>query len=74
VLIDGQVAGTWRPVDGRIEIGAFHPLTEPDWAALEVEAAALHAMLADREPPIYRRFAHWWVKGLPIEQTRRLAG
>ena len=74
VLIDGQVAGIWRPVDGRIEIGAFHPLTEPDWAALEVEAAALHAMLADREPPIYRRFAHWWVKGLPIEQTRRLAG
>lgn len=74
VLIDGQVAGVWRPVDGRIEVGAFHPLTGPDWAALEVEAAALHAVLADRDLAVYRRFAHWWAKGLPIEQARRLAG
>jgi hypothetical protein len=74
LLVDGEVAGVWRVVDGAVEAGAFHPLTEDDWAALAVEAAALTEILADREPRLYRRYAHWWAKGLPIVQARVLPG
>jgi len=28
--------------------------------------------LADRDPLIYRRYGHWWAKGLPIVQSRIL--
>ena len=61
LLIDGHVAGVWRPTADGIEATAFHPLTDDDWAGLETEAVALRAFLADREPIIFQgRFAHWW--------------
>ncbi|MGW6913449.1 winged helix DNA-binding domain-containing protein [Kitasatospora sp. NPDC054939] len=72
LLVDGRVAGVWRPVGGAIEAGAFHPLPEADWRALGEEAAALTALLADRDPHPYRRYDHWWVKGLPVTETRLL--
>ena len=50
LLVDGYVAGVWRPVDGGIEASAFHRLTESAWEGLAHEAASLRAMLADREP------------------------
>jgi hypothetical protein len=72
VLVDGYVAGVWRPVDGGIEVTAFHPLTDDDWAGLDEEARALVAFLADREPNVYARFQHWWDK-LPGAEARVLA-
>ncbi|MGH2417297.1 MAG: winged helix DNA-binding domain-containing protein, partial [Candidatus Limnocylindria bacterium] len=45
-LLDGQVAGTWRHVDGAIELSPLRQLTKPEHAALEDEAhrlAAFHA-------------------------------
>jgi hypothetical protein len=64
VLVDGSVAGVWRPLDGRIEVTAFEPLPRGAWAGLEAEAEALATFLAQREPAIYRRYLHWW-DGLP---------
>lgn len=73
VLVDGFVAGVWRPVDGGIEVTAFHRLAAPDWAGLGAEAEALLALLAEREPRVYRRYDRWWV-GLPAAQVRVLPG
>ncbi|MZD04854.1 winged helix DNA-binding domain-containing protein [Streptomyces sp. SID5785] len=74
VLVDGYVAGVWRVAqDGAgIEVGAFDALPAPVWEALEAEARGLHALLAGREVSAYRRYDHWWVKGLPVTRTRVL--
>jgi hypothetical protein len=68
---DGCVAGVWRPVAGGIEATAFHRLPDEAWEGLESEARALVAFLADREPAVYRRYAHWW-DGLPSAEVRVL--
>ena len=63
LLVDGFVAGVWRPVEGGIEATAFHRLSDDDWVDLETEAKSLVAFLADRDPRVYQgRFAHWWHK------------
>ena len=72
LLVDGYVAGVWRPLDGGIEATAFHPLSEETWAGLAAEARALAAFLADREPGVYRRFGHWWQQ-LPGAEVRLLS-
>ena len=72
LLVDGQVAGVWRPDEGGgIEATAFHPLGEDDWAGLAEEAKGLRKLLGDREPQVYRRFNRWWT-GLPAAQVRKL--
>ncbi|WP_223281009.1 DNA glycosylase AlkZ-like family protein [Streptomyces antnestii] len=75
VLVDGYVAGVWRVAnDGAgIEIGAFHELPGPAGEALEAEARGLHALLAAGDLTAYRRYDHWWAKGLPVTRTRVLA-
>jgi hypothetical protein len=74
LLVDGYVAGVWRPVAGGIEATAFHRLDDEAWKGLATEAEALVAFLADREPTAYRRYAHWWTKGLPAAEVRVLPG
>ncbi|MFG2292079.1 winged helix DNA-binding domain-containing protein [Streptomyces sp. NPDC048603] len=59
LLVDGYVAGVWRPAEGGVEATAFHRLPEGVWEGLAAEAAALTAFLADREPQVYRRYDHW---------------
>jgi hypothetical protein len=71
LLVDGYVAGVWRPVDGGIEASAFHRLPENAWEGLAHEAASLRAMLADRDPMIYSRYKNWWVD-MPNEERRVL--
>lgn len=71
LLVDGHVAGVWRPADGAIEATAFHVLAEETWAGLEAEARAMAAFLAGRDPAVYRRYAHWW-KRLPGAEVRVL--
>jgi hypothetical protein len=71
LLVDGYVAGVWRPVDGSIEVTAFHRLPDGDWDGLEAEARALLGFLANREPAVYRRYAHWWAT-LPSADVRVL--
>jgi Winged helix DNA-binding domain len=73
LLVDGYVAGVWRPVEGGIEATAFHRLPDQAWTGLAAEAAALAAFLADRDPAVYRRYAHWWAR-LPAAEVRRLPG
>ncbi|MFJ4000184.1 winged helix DNA-binding domain-containing protein [Streptomyces parvus] len=73
LLVDGYVAGVWRPVDGGIEAAAFHPLPEEVWEGLAVEARSLVGFLAGREPEVYRRYAHWWSR-LPDVTVRLLPG
>ncbi|MET9672802.1 winged helix DNA-binding domain-containing protein [Streptomyces sp. NPDC006482] len=70
LLVDGYVAGVWRPVDGGVEVSAFHRLPARVWEESAVEAEALGAFLADRDPLVYRRYDHWWVKGLPVVETK----
>jgi hypothetical protein len=74
LLVDGHVAGVWRPVEGGIEATAFHKVAKTAWSGLADEAAALIAFLADRDPTVYRRYAHWWDKGVPGVETRILPG
>jgi hypothetical protein len=69
VLVDGFVAGVWRPVGTGIEVTAFHDLDGESWQGIEAEARALAAFLAPREPRIYARYARWWA-GLPAAAVR----
>ena len=71
LLVDGYVAGAWRPVEDGIEATAFHPLPGETWDELEAEARALVAFLAGRDPAVYRRYAHWWDE-LPGAEVRVL--
>jgi hypothetical protein len=71
LLVDGYVAGVWRTIEDGIEATAFHPLSDEDWTGLESEAAGLRRFLADREPMIYGRYAHWW-DDLPSSEVRVL--
>lgn len=73
LLVDGHVAGVWRPVGSGVEATAFHPLPDQTWTALEAEAAALTALLADRDTAVYGRYAHWW-DSLPSAEVRFLPG
>jgi hypothetical protein len=73
LLVDGNVAGVWRPVDGGIEATVFHPLSKRAWAGLAAEARSLISFLAGRDPNVYRRYAHWWEK-LPAAERRVLRG
>ena len=41
LLVDGYVAGVWRPIDGGIEATAFHAIPPKAWKGLEAEARAL---------------------------------
>ena len=72
LLVDGQVAGVWRTVDGRVEATALAAISDDAWEGLDVEARSLTAMLADREPDPYRRYDHWWTKGLRAVEVRVL--
>ncbi|MGW1930814.1 winged helix DNA-binding domain-containing protein [Streptomyces sp. NPDC001919] len=74
VLVDGYVAGVWRPVGEGVEVSAFRPLPARVWAELAEEAAALDGFLAARDRRVYGRYDHWWVKGLPAAETRVLPG
>jgi len=74
MLVDGCVAGVWRPVEDAIEATAFHRLPRDACKALEAEARSLLAFLADREPLVYRRYGHWWTKKLPSAEVRVLGG
>lgn len=40
-LVDGAVAGTWRPREGRIEIEPFERLTRADRREVDAEAERL---------------------------------
>lgn len=63
ILVDGYVAGVWRPTEEGIEVTAFHAMGDDAWAGLETEARSLRAFLAEREPIIFQgRFAHWWTQ------------
>lgn len=73
LLVDGYVAGVWRPVDGGIEATAFHELAPAVWDGLAAEARSLTALLADRDPRPYSRYDHWWAK-LSGAQVRVLPG
>lgn len=71
VLVDGYVAGVWRPLEGGIEVTAFHPLARQVWDGVTSEASALTALLAERDPRVYRRYDHWW-STLPVSDVRVL--
>ncbi|HEX5014793.1 MAG TPA: winged helix DNA-binding domain-containing protein [Candidatus Limnocylindrales bacterium] len=71
LLVDGYVAGVWRPRDDGIEATAFHKLREQDWAGVAAEARTLKAFLATRDPTPYTRYARWWA-GLPAAEIRVL--
>lgn len=72
VLVDGYVAGVWRPVDGGVEVTAFRDLSPAAWEGLAEEARSLSILLADRDPLAYSRYRHWWTK-LSGSQVRVLA-
>lgn len=72
LLVDGLVAGVWRPVDGGIEATAFHRLPDDAWSGLADEARALRAFLADRDPKVYSRYNRWWA-ALPAADVRVLS-
>jgi hypothetical protein len=73
LLVDGHVAGVWRPVEGAIEARAFHRLSDDAWDGLAHEARELLAFLAGRGPTPYGgRYGRWWPT-LPAGEPRVLA-
>ncbi|PWI09886.1 hypothetical protein DIZ27_15390 [Streptomyces sp. NWU339] len=74
LLVDGQVAGVWRAADGGLELTAFRTLTKAAWHGLTEEAERLCVLLADRDPAVYRRYGHWWDKGIPGVESRIVKG
>jgi len=74
LLVDGYVAGVWRPVEGGIEASAFHSLPAKVWKGLAAEARSLQSFLADRDPLVYSRYGHWWDKEIPSADVRLLSG
>ena len=73
LLVDGYVAGVWRPVDRGIEAMAFRRLPAQAWDGLAEEARGLVSFLANRESFVYGRYAHWWTE-LPAAEIRVLPG
>ncbi|WP_405897538.1 winged helix DNA-binding domain-containing protein [Streptomyces sp. NBC_00727] len=71
LLVDGHVAGVWRPTAEGVEATAFHPLPAAVWDELGAEAEALTAFLGARERTVYSRYHHWWAK-LPDADVRML--
>jgi hypothetical protein len=69
VLVDGFVAGVWRPVDGGVEVTPFHALDGDAWDGIEREAQRLLPLLAGRDGAVYGRFGHWWA-GMPVAGAR----
>jgi hypothetical protein len=74
VLIDGFVAGIWRPLDGAIEVTAYRRLGADDWAGLAREAAGLVRFIADRDPTAFSRHRRWWTRLPEPVAVRRLPG
>ncbi|MFD8572888.1 winged helix DNA-binding domain-containing protein [Streptomyces sp. NPDC059639] len=70
VLVDGYVAGVWRMVPAGVEVSVFRPLEEPEWEGVGAEARGVGEFLAGRDVGAYRRFDHWWEKGLPVVDVR----
>lgn len=60
LLVDGWVAGVWRPRPGGIEVTAFHELPGAVWDGIEAEARALGSFLAERDGAAFARYGHWW--------------
>ncbi|GAA0953665.1 winged helix DNA-binding domain-containing protein [Kribbella koreensis] len=71
ILVDGHVAGLWRPTPAGIEAIAFRRQPAKVWKALRAEAESLTALLADRDPAVYSRYNNWWSK-LPAGHHRML--
>ncbi|MFA9445785.1 winged helix DNA-binding domain-containing protein [Egicoccus sp. AB-alg6-2] len=71
LLVDGEVCGVWRPVEGGIEARAFHPLRNQDWLGLAAEAQPLSELLAQRDADVYGRYRRWWTD-LPAAEVRVL--
>jgi hypothetical protein len=71
LLVDGLVAGVWRPTEEGIEASAFHKLSKEVWHGLEAEAGDLMPLLEARERLVYRRYARWWAD-LPVVEKRVL--
>ncbi|MFD7261240.1 winged helix DNA-binding domain-containing protein [Streptomyces sp. NPDC059874] len=71
LLVDGHVAGVWRPTEDGVEATAFHPLRPSVWDGLAEEARSLTAFLGGRETAVYSRYHHWWAK-LPASEVRML--
>lgn len=69
VLVQGRVAGVWRPLEGRVEVSAFRTFDAPTWDQIAVEAEGLKPLLS-RDPEVYRRYGHWWTKGLGATEVR----
>jgi hypothetical protein len=69
VLVDGFVAGVWRPAAGGIEVTAFEPLSADAWTGVADEARELLALLAERDPAPYSRYGRWWAT-LPRDDVR----
>ncbi|RPK40556.1 winged helix DNA-binding domain-containing protein [Streptomyces sp. ADI93-02] len=68
LLVDGRVAGVWRPAGGGLELTAFHELGKAAWLGLTEEAEKLSTLLAGRDPEVYGRYGHWWAKGIPAAE------
>ncbi len=71
LLVDGYVAGVWRPVEGGVETTAFRTLSRASWNGLAAAAESLKAFLAGRETAGYSRYHHWWAQ-LPGAGVRLL--
>jgi hypothetical protein len=71
LLVDGLVAGVWRPTAEGVEATAFHRLSDDAWEGIEAEVGPMLRLLRPREPVAYGRYARWWPT-LPAAEVRVL--
>jgi len=62
VLIDGHIAGVWRPVPNGIEVTPFATWSTTASEELETEAERLYRFLTERNPDTFARAHNWWNK------------
>ena len=73
VLVDGYVAGVWRPVDDGIEVTAFHRAARRRVGGPRRRGAGAGRVPRRPRAGIYRRYAHWWAT-LPSAEVTVLPG
>ena len=61
VLVDGYVAGMWRPIAGRHRGDGFPPAAQGGRGTVwRSRPPTLRQLLADRDPLVFSRYGHWW--------------
>lgn len=73
VLVDGYVAGVWRPVEEGIAVTAFCRVPDEAWGALAGRGRRSDDLPGRPGPGAVPPYGHWW-SSLATTEVRLIAG